>query len=196
VPTPADYDGDGRADVALWRNSNATFYVLNSSTNTLQTTILGQSGDKPVSADFDGDGRADAALYRSTTNNWLIRRSGTNQVVTEQFGQAGDEAVRGDFDGDGRFDVAVMRKAADQWLIKQSTNGQTLTIALDMEAEDLPVAGDYAESITVGADGKTDAAVWRPSTGIWYIRLSRTNQMRSEQWGMAGDTPIAAPFRQ
>ncbi|MBI3422850.1 MAG: VCBS repeat-containing protein, partial [Acidobacteria bacterium] len=45
-----DYDGDGRADLAVWRAADHTWYILNSRAQVAQQRLLGQNGDVPVGA--------------------------------------------------------------------------------------------------------------------------------------------------
>nr|HMS44003.1 FG-GAP-like repeat-containing protein [Pyrinomonadaceae bacterium] len=61
VPQPKlfDYDGDGKADVSVFRPSENRWYIFRSSDGQISQTAFAISGDVPVPADFDGDGKTD-----------------------------------------------------------------------------------------------------------------------------------------
>jgi hypothetical protein len=47
-----DYDGDGRTELAIWRNTDGRFWILNIQTNVVTTRAWGQPNDLPI-ASFD-----------------------------------------------------------------------------------------------------------------------------------------------
>ena len=97
VPNAGNYDGDTRADIAIYRRSNGTWYTLTSSSNFTAGAgyAWGASTDTPVPADYDGDGRTDIAVYRSSSAHWFILKSTTSftTAITYQWGTTGDVPV-------------------------------------------------------------------------------------------------------
>ena len=97
IPAPADYDGVGRDEFAIYRPSTGQFFILNtpnplnSATWTLRTVTMNLPGgpnanDVPVSEDYDGDGKVDPAVYRPSTSTFFILHSTTGIQQTIQYG--------------------------------------------------------------------------------------------------------------
>ncbi len=116
-PVVADYDGDGRGDLAVYRNGQ--WRILTSGNLALRLYQFGLAGDKPVPADYDGDGRTDYAVYRPSDGYWYIQKS-TEGFYAVQWGVAEDLPVPADYDGDGKTDIAVYRNGV--WYQLRSTN--------------------------------------------------------------------------
>jgi hypothetical protein len=193
--TAMDFDGDGRAEIGVYRPSTGQWLGLASSTNYVAQAItqFGISTDIPVPGDYDGDGKTDVAVYRPGEGIWYLLLSSTNfsNFVAYQWGTATDIPVPGDYDGDGKTDVAVYRPSTGVWYVLRSTTNFTTFGSYQWGVStDKPVAGDY------DGDGKTDIAVYRPASGIWYILLSGTGYTSfvAYQWGVSTDIPIPADY--
>ncbi|MDQ3799331.1 MAG: M36 family metallopeptidase [Acidobacteriota bacterium] len=179
----ADFDGDGKTDLSVFRPSDSVWY-LNRSTAGFTATQFGVASDVLTPGDYDGDGKTDLAVFRPGNGYWYRVNSGNGQFVATQFGQNGDVPQAGDFDGDGKDDLAVWRPTDGAWYRINSGNGQFVGAQFGANG-DKPVAGDY------DSDGKDDLAVFRPGDGTWYRINSGNGQFTATQFGLASD--LAAP---
>jgi FG-GAP-like repeat/WD40-like Beta Propeller Repeat len=178
TPSDFDFDGDGRADISVFRPSDRVWY-LNRSQAGFSAMQFGFSTDKITPADFDGDGRTDIAVFRDGI--WYLLRS-TAGFAAFQFGLADDVPQPADFSGDGRAELAVYR--GGNWYTLDLQTNQFNAVQFGLST-DKPVAADY------DGDGRSDYAVYRD--GIWYL-LQSTQGFRAIQFGLPTDKLVSADY--
>lgn len=182
--TPFDFDGDGKADIAVYRPSTASWYVLQSFDNSFIGLNWGTSTDKLVPADFTGDGRTDFVVNRDS--NWYGLSSSNYSFFTKLFGTPVGTFVPADYDGDGKSDYAEYRFGA--WSYIRSSNQVPVNVNFG-NGESVPLPGDY------DGDGKADVAVFNVSLRFWYIRPSANiNTFSTVFFGFADDRRTPADF--
>jgi hypothetical protein len=182
----ADYDGDGRMDIAVFRAG--VWHILQSSNGTYRQEYWGVSGDVPAATDFDKDGIADLTIARSEAGQrvWYTRMSTTGAMRVIPWGLSSDAFFTGrtDFDGDSAADILVIRNEGGQrvFYVNRSSDGQLQAVPWGLSS-DVVKLGDY------DGDARTDFAVTRAVNGqrVFYILQSSNGQVRYETFGLAGD---------
>ena len=193
----ADFDGDGKADLSIFRNVAGVgyWYQRFSSNGTTGTKQWGLNGDVKVQGDYDGDHKADVAVYRPSNGVWYLTLSASNTTTQIQWGLSGDLPVPGDYDGDGKTDPAVYRPSTGVWYVLPSSANYDTSKMISAQwgaPGDTPLVGDF------DGDGKADFAVFRPSTGVWFVKMTTTwysaDGTFSRQFGLNTDIPIVQDF--
>lgn len=174
------------ADLAVWRPSSGTWYVLG--VNGQTTYGYGANGDTPVQGDYDGDGKTDFAVVRPASGSWdwyIAYSAGGSAGFT--FGVTSDTPVIADYDGDGKSDPALFRPSTRVWYIMRSSDSTTISPQYG-NSGDVPAQADF------DGDGKTDLTVFRGSNTTFYTTRSSDSGSQSTSFGNSGDKPVSADY--
>ncbi len=217
-----DYVGDNKSDLAIWRDTNAVFYISDFPVGTGGITLnravpFGNTTDVPgIQGDYDGDGKDDYALARGVLTSpgvtdlaWYILSSSTNTFRTVIFGritgQTGPAVFPGaDFNADGRDElVFVVRTGAGAPVTYYIGDSITGAGVLTRRFGDYDTDYSFAPDDYTG-DGRADFIASRQTQGdtqIWYIQDSATAAVTATSFGISdpafigeGDSPVRGDF--
>jgi hypothetical protein len=189
IPVPADYDGDGLLDTAIFSPNTAEWYAYLSGGELWDPPRqMGAPGDLPMPGKYTYDNRADLAIMRE--GGLLFIRPSENNVPNPfgrapfAFGSPNHLPVPADYDASGRANVATFDPSSGTWFIFP------FPPFVYGAPGDLPAVADWDN------DGRADVGVFRPSTGNWFMWGSTIGPMGGFEtlYGAAGDIPIPGDY--
>jgi hypothetical protein len=180
----ADANAAPPADLAVWRPSDGTWWILGSQQAAPQ---FGQNGDTPVQGDYDGDGKTDFAVRRPSNATWYILPSSGGTYYGVPFGLSTDTPAVADYDGDGKTDIAVWRPSNQYWYILQSSTNTTISVPHG-QSGDVPAPADY------DGDGRADLCVWHQATHSFNAVNSSNGAAVSAPFGDDSGMPVCGDY--
>ena len=157
----ADFDGDSRDDVAVFRPATGLWSVKD-----LTRVYYGQSTDEPRPGDFTGDGIADIAIFRPATGLWAVK-----DITRVYYGASSDIPLQGG-GGQRLYDYVV--KPGDAADLVAALESDTLNSVF------IP-AGTYNVSEVIEVDnvrhiiGESNTATIAFSGEDYYLSIDQAN---------------------
>jgi hypothetical protein len=209
-----DFNGDGRADIALtgvswWNtipvafsNGDGSFNATNFVVDTVPERA-GETGGIVLAGDFDGDGKADIAVVGDSSCEVTLALSngdGHFHIVTSGYSllacmyswHPSAKAFAGDFNGDGKTDIGLAGTFFNQYgqyyqLVTAVSHGDGTFDWAESDVEATTTDGLVAAAVTSGA------AVLSASPASPYLRnLARGMPATQAQPTLGGGDPSRA----
>ncbi len=194
-PTPADFDGDGKADPAVYgfldNISYGNYYGTTPTPGTAQPfpngsgrfAYIPSSGNYPVH---------DPGAVNGTMNLTDAK------VVIVNIGGPGDIPAPADYFGHGKADFAVYEPSKAQFLFYDSAtfdpNANPTQPGNAPKAVPLGKVGDVPASADYEGIGHAQFAAYDAASGTFFVRPSNGSPTKTFHLGGPGDIPVSADY--
>ena len=178
----ADFNGDGRPDVAVANNGNHTVGVLlnagNGSFGPLASYNINNSPVEVISADLNGDGKPDLMVVNNTSPGTVtvLLNAGNGTFAAPSAYSVGNNpsgVVAADLNNDGFPDLVVTNKTDSTVSVLLSNGNGTFLPATSVTVPSSPLAitagdfnGDSNQDVAVIANGQVDVLYGNGSGGF------------------------------
>ena len=189
-----DFNGDGKADLAVANsNDNTVTILLGKGDGTFTAAASPATGSYPYSmavGDFNGDGKADLAVVNQSANTVTIllgTGQGTFTVAsTPATGSRSSGVAVGDFNGDGIPDLAIPNVYGESVTILLGKGNGTFTAAAS------PAVSGAPNAVAVGEFNRDGVPGLAVTTGINTVAILLANLTQTATATASGISPVGA----
>ncbi len=185
TPLAGDWNGDGVAQVGLFRRSRTPTFRL-AWGEEVRRVAFGSGTDTPLVGDWDGDGVSDHGVRVGGASTFLLRGA-DGSTSSLDYGYASDRGVAGDWDRNGTSEVGLWRPSEATFYLRRA-DGSARTVRLGSVGS-VPVTGDW------NGDGRTDVGVF--DEGRWTLQVVRARRLGwtgTVDFGGAADLPLVGDW--